>query len=91
MEVRIVPTPEQEAFILEGIATGRFATAEDAAREALRQWEEHQRRLTELLVELDVAEASCERGEGRRISPESVAEFIEDVKRRGRSRLGTAP
>jgi len=57
MEVRIVPTPEQEAFIREGIASGRFATAEDAAREALRQWEEHQRRRTELLVELDAAEA----------------------------------
>ncbi|MHB8655089.1 MAG: ribbon-helix-helix domain-containing protein [Terriglobia bacterium] len=89
MEVRIVPTPEQEAFIREGIATGRFATAEDAAREALHQWEEHQRRRTELLVELDAAEASCERGEGRRLTPESVAEFIEDVKRRGRSRLST--
>ena len=87
MEVRIVPTPEQEAFIRVGIASGRFATAEDAAREALHQWEEHQRRRTELLVELDAAEASCERGEGRRLTPESVAAFIEDVKRRGRARL----
>jgi len=40
MEVRITPTPDQEAFIREAIASGRFATAEDAAREALRQCEE---------------------------------------------------
>ena len=86
MEVRIVATPEQEAFIRQGISSGRFATAEDAAREALHQWEERQRRRTELLIELDTAEASLARGEGRSVSPESVREFIEDVKRRGRSR-----
>lgn len=87
MEVRIIATPEQEAFIREGIASGRFATAEDAAREALREWEERQRRRTELLLELDAAEASIARGEGRRITPESVPQFIAGVKRRARSRL----
>ena len=90
MEVRIVATPEQEAFIREGVASGRFATAEDAAREALREWEERQRRRTELLVELDAAEASFARGEGRRITPDSIPDFIEGVKRRGRSRLETS-
>jgi len=69
MEVRIVATPEQEAFIREGISSGRFATAEDAAREALREWEERQRRRTELQLELDAAEASFARGAGRRIPP----------------------
>jgi putative addiction module CopG family antidote len=87
MEVRIVTTPEQEAFIREGISSGRFATAEDAAREALREWEERQRRRTELLMELDAAEASFARGAGRRISPQSIPEFIEGVKRRARSHL----
>ena len=87
MEVRIVATPEQEAFIREGIASGRFATAEDAAREALRQWEERQQRRTELLIELDAAEASLARGEGRRMGPESIPEFIDGVKRRARARL----
>ncbi len=87
MEVRILATPEQEAFIREGIASGRFATAEDAAREALRLWEERQRRRTELLIELDAAEASFARGESRRVGPESITEFIAGVKRRGRTRL----
>src|ERR1035437_1006234 len=87
MEVRIFATPEQEAFIREGIASGRFATAEDAAREALRLWEERQRRRTELLIELDAAEASFARGESRRVGPESITEFIAGVKRRGSARL----
>ncbi len=87
MEVRIVATPEQEAFIREGIASGRFATAEDAAREALHLWQERQRRRTELLIELDAAEASFARGESRRVGPESITEFIAGVKRRGRTRL----
>jgi putative addiction module CopG family antidote len=90
MEVRIVTTPEQEAFIREGISSGRFATAEDAAREALREWEERQRRRTELLMELDAAEASFARGAGRRITPQSIPEFIEGVKRRARSRLDSS-
>jgi Arc/MetJ-type ribon-helix-helix transcriptional regulator len=87
MEVRIVATPEQEAFIREGISSGRFVTAEDAAREALQQWEERQRRRSELLLELEAAEASLARGEGRRVGADSITEFIEGVKRRGRSRV----
>jgi putative addiction module CopG family antidote len=87
MEVRITPTPEQEAFIREAIASGRFGTAEDAAREALRQWEERERRRTEIRIELDAAEASLARGEGRRLTPQSIRQLAEDVKQRGRSRL----
>ena len=87
MEVRIFATPEQEAFIREGIASGRFATAEDAAREAFLLWEDRQRRRTELLIELDAAEASFARGASRRVGPESITEFIAGVKRRGRTRL----
>ena len=91
MEVRITPTPEQEAFIREGIASGRFQTAEDAAREALRQWEDRERRRTELMVELDAAEASLTRGAGRRLTSHSIQEFVDEVKQRGRSRLDLKP
>jgi Arc/MetJ-type ribon-helix-helix transcriptional regulator len=88
MEVRIVPTPEQEAFIKEGIASGRFQSAEDAARQALLQWEEYQRRRATLLLELDCAEASLARGEGYVLdSAESIQEFIEDIKREGRAEM----
>jgi len=87
MEVRITPTPEQEAFIREAIASGRFQKAEDAAREALRQWEERERRRTELMVELDAAEASLARGAGRRLTSQSIQEVVDEAKQRGRSRL----
>ena len=87
MELHITPTPDQEAFIREAIASGRFATAEEAAREALRQWEERERRRKEILVDLDAAEASLARGEGRQLTPRSIQDLAKDVKRRGRSRL----
>ncbi len=91
MEVHITPTPEQEVFIKQAIASGRFKTAEDAAREALRQWEEHERRRMELLIDLDAAEASLARGDGRRLTPETVEELTQDAKRRGRSLLAPMP
>jgi len=87
MEVRITPTPEQEAFIRQAIASGRFKTAEDAARAALLWWEEGERRRAELLVELDAADASLAQGKGRRLTSQSIRKLTEDVKQRGRSRL----
>lgn len=90
MEMRITPTPEQEAFIRRAIASGRFRTAEDAAREALAQWEERERLRTQLLADLDTAEASLARGKGRRLNSKSLRRFIDDVKRRGRSRMRRA-
>jgi putative addiction module CopG family antidote len=88
MEVRVTATPEQEAFIQECIASGRFASPEDITREALDLWQNRERRRAEILASLDAAEASLDRGEGRRLeSPEAITRFIEEVKRRGRSRL----
>lgn len=87
MEVRITPTPEQEAFIRQAIASGRFKSAEDAARAALLRWEGGERRRAQLLVELDGAEASLAQGKGRRLTSQSIRKLTEDVKRRGRSRL----
>jgi Arc/MetJ-type ribon-helix-helix transcriptional regulator len=91
MEVHITPTPEQEVFIKQAIASGPFKTAEDAAREALRQWEEQEPRRMELLIDLDAAKASLARGDGPRLTAETVEELTQDVKRRGRSRLAPRP
>ena len=38
MEVHF--TPDQEAFVRQAIASGRYQTAEDAVRDAMTQWEE---------------------------------------------------
>ncbi len=85
MEVRL--TPDQEAFISQAIESGRFVRKEDAIEEALFLWEKRERARVEILSAADDAEASLLRGEGRPITPESMRELTEDVKRRGRARL----
>jgi Arc/MetJ-type ribon-helix-helix transcriptional regulator len=41
MEVRL--TPDQEAFVRQGIAAGRFQNEADAVAEAMALWEERER------------------------------------------------
>lgn len=85
MEVRL--TPDQEAFVRQAIESGRLHRAEDAVEEALRLWEERERKRAEFMATLDEAEASLARGEGRVITQESMRELAEEVKQRGRARL----
>jgi putative addiction module CopG family antidote len=89
MQVRL--TPDQEAFVQQGIKAGRFRQAEDAIQEALSLWEERERKRVKFLAGLDDAKASLACGEGRVITQESVRDLAEDVKRRGRERLAAEP
>jgi len=89
MEVHL--TPDQEAFVRQAIATGRFHRAEDAVHEALSLWEQRERTRAEILAIVDTAEASLARGEGRTITtPQSMRELAGEVKQRGRARLAVA-
>ena len=85
MEVRL--TPDQEAFVRQGIAAGRFQNEADAVAEALSLWEERERTRAEILVAVDAAEASLNRGEGIVVTEEAMRDLADDVKRRGRARL----
>jgi Arc/MetJ-type ribon-helix-helix transcriptional regulator len=85
MEVRL--TPDQKAFVRQGIAAGRFQNEADAVAEALALWEERERTRAEFLATLDDAKASLERGEGIVVTRQSMRELAEDVKHRGRARL----
>jgi putative addiction module CopG family antidote len=85
MEVRL--TPDQEAFVRQGIAAGRFHSEADAVAEALTLWEERERARAEILAAVDAAEASLDRGEGIAITEQSIRQLADDVKRRGRARL----
>jgi len=85
MEIRL--TPDEKAFVREGIAAGRLHSEADAVAEAMALWEERERRRAEILAAVDAAEGSLARGEGRVITKQSVRELAEDVKRRGRVRL----
>lgn len=80
-------TPDQRDFVRRAIATGRFSREEEAVEEALSLWEERERRRAEIIEAINEAEASLTRGEGRRITPDSVRELADDVKSRGRARL----
>jgi len=87
MEVRL--TPDQEAFVRQGIEAGRFQSEADAVAEALSLWEERERTRAEILAAVDAAEASLDRGEGIVITEQSMRELADDVKRRGRARLSS--
>jgi putative addiction module CopG family antidote len=84
MDVQL--TPDQRAFVRQGIETGRFQHEEDAVREALSLWEDRERARAELLAAVDEAEASLARGEGRPLTPQAIRQLAEDVKQRGRAR-----
>jgi putative addiction module CopG family antidote len=85
MEVHL--TPDQEAFVRQAIESGRLQRPEDAVEEALRLWEERERKRAEFLATLDEAKASLARGEGIEVTEQSMRELAEGVKQRGRARL----
>ena len=86
MEVHL--TPDQTAFVLDAIESGRLHLAEDAVEQAMSLWEERERRRREILASIDTAEASLARGEGRRIATrEETRQLADDIKRGGMARL----
>jgi putative addiction module CopG family antidote len=89
MEVHL--TEDQEAFVREAIASGRYQREEDVVREALSLWEERERQRADILAAVDAAEASLASGGGRAITQASMRDLADDVKQRGRSRLNGEP
>ncbi len=83
MEVQI--TADQEAFIHKAIASGRYQTPEDAVREAMERWEEHERAHFMLLAALDEAEADFEAGRFIEYGIDSKPSLADELKREGRS------
>lgn len=79
---------EQQAFIREGIESGRLQKPEDAFEQAMSLWEERERRRLEILAAVQAAESSLQRGEGRVItSREQMDQLAQGVKQRGMDRL----
>jgi putative addiction module CopG family antidote len=79
MEVQL--TPDQKAFVRQGIESGRLSSEEDAVQQALSLWEERERRRLEILLAVEQAEGSYARGESRLISTEQERrQLVEDIK-----------
>ena len=87
--MKVELNPDQEAFIRQAIKDGRVASTEDAVQEALRLWEYRERRRAGILAAVDAAEASIDHGEGMALNEESIQTLSDQVKRRGRARLGS--
>jgi Arc/MetJ-type ribon-helix-helix transcriptional regulator len=76
-------TPEQQDFVRQAVASGRFERPEDAVQAALTFWIEGERRRSEILAAVDVAKASIDRGEGTEITQASMRALADDIRRRG--------
>jgi Arc/MetJ-type ribon-helix-helix transcriptional regulator len=85
--MQIELTPEQRDFVRRAVESGRFERAEDAVQAAMTLWVERERRRSEILAAVDIAEAAIDRGEGIEITEASMRSLAEDVKRRGRAQL----
>lgn len=86
MDVHFIPDPEQEAFIRQGIASGRYQTAEDAVRDAMARWEQDERARVELLAAFDEAESDLEAGRYADYTNETLPRLADELKREARER-----
>lgn len=85
-------TPQLEALVQEKVASGRYSSASEVVREALRLLEERDRlreaRLSELRRDIAVGIDQLERGQATEHDDASLATLAEDIKANGRKRLG---
>jgi len=84
-------TKELEEFVNRKVASGRYTSASEVVREALRLLEERDRlrqvRLEELRRDLAVGMEQLDRGEYTVYDKNSLGRLVEDVKTEGRERL----
>lgn len=83
MEVQL--TPEQQAFAEQGVRAGRFDSVEDAVREALRVWEEDERKRAGIVASLEESEADVESGYYRDYTTETLPNLADELKAEARA------
>ena len=82
MNVRL--TPDQEAFIRQGIERGEYRDSTDAVREALLMWEERQRSRSEIRLALEESEADIAASRYRDYTDETLPQLAEEIAREAR-------
>lgn len=85
MEVEL--TPGQEAFVRQAIERGDYADSADAVRDALRLWEERERRRAEIRASLDDSEADVVAGNYRDYTDETLSDLPAEIAREARERI----
>ena len=84
-------TPKLEEFVSQKVASGMYASASEVIRDALRLLDDRDRlrqmRIEELRKELAIGIEQLERGEYTTFDEDSLNEFFEEIKARGRERL----
>jgi len=87
MEVHL--TPEQQAFIEQSVRNGRFASPDDAVRQAVELLEVRERELAETRTLVQEGLDDLEAGRYEEYGDDKLHELFDDIKRRGRKRLAT--
>lgn len=83
MEVNF--TAEQEAFIRQAVASGRYRSPEEAVQDALARWQTNERSRLELLSALDEAEADLDAGRFTDYSNATLPDLAAELKREARA------
>ena len=81
-----------DRFVAELIASGRYQSQSEVIREGLRMLKEREElrevRLSQLRAEVDKGLKSLESGDYQTYDAESLQQLSEEIKARGRRRLG---
>jgi antitoxin ParD1/3/4 len=85
MEVHL--TPEQQAFIEESVREGRFASSDDAVRQAVTLLKARELELAETRTFVGQGVDDLDAGRYEEYTDETLHEMFDDIKRRGLQRL----
>ena len=80
-----------EAFIRSEVASGKYASADEAVSEAVRLLQKRERQLVSLRGDIEIGMTAFDRGEVTAIRTDADRQaLIDDIQRRGRERLQAA-
>lgn len=73
-------TPELEKYINDKVASGRYASASEVVREALRELEARERKLAALRADVELGMRDVEEGRVREATPEYWEDLIDRAR-----------
>lgn len=83
MEVHL--TPQQQSFLERSVRTGRFASQEEAVREAVELLEKQERAREEMRAAVDEGDDDIAHGRYQEYTDEAASRLAEELKREARA------